>query len=149
MQRKTLHSFFNFESLIHVLLVYNPTNGLPQGLWTQRLALAALGWNLGVLYLSRSGETLAHRSAWSRRSVRFCREGPTAAFCHVSIIQSDVWVICFSILKSSHINSSHQEVCHPTFWASEEIRVLICNHVFLLSCITCAGRSEKTINLRC
>lgn len=32
--------------------------------------------------------------------VRIRREGPAAAFCHVSIIQSDVWVICFSILKN-------------------------------------------------
>lgn len=55
--------------------------------------------------------------------------GPTAAFCHVSIIQSDVWVICFSTLITSHINSYHQDVRHPTSWASEEISIWICNRV--------------------
>lgn len=97
-----------------VLQSSDPTNGLPQCPWIQRSALAALGCDLHVLYLSHSGETLALRCAHSRGSVQIWRERPATAFCHVSIIQSDVWVICFSILKTSHINSSHQDVCHPT-----------------------------------
>lgn len=101
-------------TLLSVLQRSDPTNGLPQCLWIQRLVLAALGCDHGVLYLSHSGEMHALRCARSHGSMWIWKEGPAVAFCHVSIIQSDAWVICFSILKTSHINSYHQDVCHPT-----------------------------------
>lgn len=104
------------------LMDYNSVRGF-KGQPSQR-------WDdLSMLYLSHSGETLALRCARSRRGVWTWKRGPTMVFCHVNIIQSDVWVICLPILITSHINSYHQDVHHPTFWASEEISIWICNHV--------------------
>lgn len=51
------------------------------------------------------------------------------AVCHVNIIQSDVWLICFPFLITLHINSYYQHACISTSWASEEINIWICNHV--------------------
>lgn len=42
------------------------------------------------------------------------RERAYHSSCHVNIIQSDVWLICFPILITLHINSYYQRACFST-----------------------------------